>query len=62
VISSTKTFHSPQLSHRPAHFEWTEPQDWQTKQEEGLGIAGSDLSVVKRIKVHMSINVYDLFS
>jgi hypothetical protein len=33
ACSSTMLFHSPQLSHRPAHFDEAAPQDWQTKLE-----------------------------
>src|SRR6476661_6855694 len=37
--SSTIVFHSPQLSQRPAHFEDTAPQDWQTNWEVALAMA-----------------------
>src|SRR5262245_34772209 len=30
AVSSIMVFHSPQLSQRPAHFDETAPQDWQT--------------------------------
>src|SRR5437868_2652318 len=37
--SSTIVFHSPQLSQRPAHFDETAPQDWQTNWDVVLAMA-----------------------
>jgi hypothetical protein len=34
-------FHSPQVSHLPAHFAVTAPQDWQTNRGEDLAMARS---------------------
>ena len=31
IVSGSTVFHSPQVSHLPAHFGVTAPQDWQTK-------------------------------
>jgi hypothetical protein len=33
-------FHSPQVSHLPAHLAVTAPQDWQTNRVGGLTIGG----------------------
>jgi hypothetical protein len=40
TVSSVMVFHSPQVSHRPAHFVVTAPQDWQTNRETGFAMAG----------------------
>ncbi len=39
AVSSATVFHSPQVSHRPAHFGVTAPQAWQTKRATGRAMS-----------------------
>jgi hypothetical protein len=63
TASSTMVFHSPQLSHLPAHLPVTAPQDWQTKRATDFAILrivrlmkeGSSFSEEKEAKRLLSV-------